>query len=294
MKWLTGRGVVAALGVGVAVGWGLGWRGFVPLLAFFISGSLLTQLTGGEGGRRTAAQVLANGGVAAIAALLGAWTAALGSLAAATADTWATELGSFARRPPRLITTGQAVPAGTSGGITVLGTAGGVVGAAVMGLLGATQNRVEPGPRQRESVRPRAAVAVVAAGEASRHRGAVGCDHRHAEEAGVDRLLDVAQHVAAQSREDSGRLRTEILGAGFVAWEPRAIEQEHTRTAAGQEQCARRAGRPGPDDDGVPAPGHRPRSHVPIAALAPPASVAAKLTPSLSSQRQPLTSCIGP
>ena len=138
MKWLTGRGVVAALGVGVAVGWGLGWRGFVPLLAFFISGSLLTQLTGGEGGRRTAAQVLANGGVAAIAALLGTWTAALGSLAAATADTWATELGSFARRPPRLITTGQAVPAGTSGGITVLGTAGGVVGAAVMGLLGAT------------------------------------------------------------------------------------------------------------------------------------------------------------
>jgi len=80
-------------------------------------------------------QVLANGGVAAVAALLGSWTATAGALAAATADTWATEIGSFSPAPPRLITTGARVTRGTSGGITALGTAGGVAGAAVIGAL---------------------------------------------------------------------------------------------------------------------------------------------------------------
>ncbi|MGH7568683.1 MAG: DUF92 domain-containing protein [Gemmatimonadales bacterium] len=133
MKWLTPDGLVAALAVGAAVAVGLGWRGVVVLLAFFVSGSLLTQLAGTEGGRRTARQVVANGGVAALAALVGAWGAAAGALAAATADTWATEIGSFSPRPPRLITRWIPVPRGTSGGITFLGTAGGVAGAVLLG-----------------------------------------------------------------------------------------------------------------------------------------------------------------
>ena len=130
MKWLTRGGLGAALVVGGAVGWGLGWRGLLLLLAFFVSGSLLTQLSGGGGAQRTARQVLANGGVAAAAALFGAWPVAAGALAAATADTWATEIGSFSPWPPRLLTTGARVPAGTSGGMTVMGTVGGLVGAA--------------------------------------------------------------------------------------------------------------------------------------------------------------------
>jgi uncharacterized protein (TIGR00297 family) len=101
------------------------------LLAFFISGSLLTR----GGGQRTARQVVANGGVAALAALAGSWPAFAGALAAATADTWATEIGSFSKARPRLITSGEPVPRGASGGITLLGTAGGVAGALVMGLL---------------------------------------------------------------------------------------------------------------------------------------------------------------
>jgi len=132
VKWLTRDGLVAALCVGAAVGWGLGWRGLLVLLAFFVSGSLLTQLAGGPGGQRTARQVLANGGVAAGAALIGggaAWSVAVGALAAATADTWATEIGSFSPWAPRLVTTWAAVPAGTSGGITALGTVGGMAGA---------------------------------------------------------------------------------------------------------------------------------------------------------------------
>lgn len=135
MRWLAADGSAAGLGVGAAVVIGLGWRGAVLLLAFFVSGSLLTQLAEGQGGRRNARQVLANGGVAAAAALLGSWPLVAGALAAATADTWATEIGSFSRRPPRLITTWAPVARGTSGGVTALGTAGGVAGACALGAL---------------------------------------------------------------------------------------------------------------------------------------------------------------
>jgi uncharacterized membrane protein len=47
--------------------------------------------------------------------------AALGALAASAADTWATEIGSLATTPPRSIISGRAVPAGTSGGVNLLG-----------------------------------------------------------------------------------------------------------------------------------------------------------------------------
>jgi uncharacterized membrane protein len=79
--------------------------------------------------------VTANGGVAAVAALLGSWTGVAGALAAAAADTWATEVGAFSPWPARLITTGARVTRGVSGGITALGTLGGFAGAAVMGAL---------------------------------------------------------------------------------------------------------------------------------------------------------------
>ena len=124
MRWLTRLGVAAALGVGLATGYGLGWRGLLLLFAFFISSSLLSKLT-----TRNHRQVFANGGVAALAALVGSWVAFAGALAAATADTWASEIGRHARTPPRLITNGRPVPAGTDGGITLLGTAGGIAGA---------------------------------------------------------------------------------------------------------------------------------------------------------------------
>ncbi len=135
MKWLTPDGVVAALAVGSAVAWGLSSRGVVLLFVFFLSGSLLTQLAERRAPRRTARQVLANGGVAAVAALLGSWGTAAGALAAAAADTWATEIGAFSPFRPRLITTGRSVPRGTSGGITALGTLGGVAGAVVIAGL---------------------------------------------------------------------------------------------------------------------------------------------------------------
>jgi len=136
VRWLTRRGAAAALAVGLATAWGTGWRGVLLLFAFFVSSSLLTRKTAEDGGgRRNERQVLANGGVAALAALAGSWPAFAGALAAATADTWATEIGSRSRAAPRLITSGAPVPAGTSGGITLLGTLGGLAGAAFIGAL---------------------------------------------------------------------------------------------------------------------------------------------------------------
>jgi uncharacterized protein (TIGR00297 family) len=135
VRWLTPGGLVAACGVGFGVAWGLGWPGLAVLTAFFLSGSLLTQLAERRAPRRNARQVLANGGVAAVAAVLGSWSAAAGAIAAAAADTWATEIGAFSPLPPRLVTSWRRVTRGTSGGITALGTLGGVAGATLIAVL---------------------------------------------------------------------------------------------------------------------------------------------------------------
>jgi len=135
VRWLTRGGLIAACAVGAGTTWGLGWRGLALLAAFLLSGSLLTQLAERHSPRRSARQVVANGGVATVAALLGAWTAAAGAIAAAAADTWATEIGAFSPFAPRLITSGRRVTRGTSGGITALGTMGAVAGALVIAWL---------------------------------------------------------------------------------------------------------------------------------------------------------------
>jgi uncharacterized protein (TIGR00297 family) len=133
--WLTKGGVTSAIVVGAGVLAGSGTSGFALLLVFFVTSSALTR---GDG-RRRATQVFANGGVAAACALLSRWHPAMlfafaGALAAAAADTWSTEIGARSGRPPRLVTTWREVPVGTSGGVTLLGSAGGIAGSATIGL----------------------------------------------------------------------------------------------------------------------------------------------------------------
>lgn len=146
LGWLTTGGAFAAALLGGAIFAGGGAAGAVWLGIFFVSGSLLgdrNRPVSGPWRGRSARQVLANGTWAALGGVLLLIGVAAGSvvmagaLAAATADTWATEIGKFARHAPRSITTWQPVAPGASGGVTVLGTAGGVLGAAVIALVAA-------------------------------------------------------------------------------------------------------------------------------------------------------------
>lgn len=161
---LTASG--AAVGGGLAaclVGLG-GWAWVGPGLTFFVLSSALSKLQPRpktevarrfeKGAVRDAGQVLANGGVAwglliLWAVLPPSWSTGQGVLyaggcgafAAAAADTWATELGTLSPERPRSIRSGRPVPTGTSGGVSILGTLGGVLGAgsvAAAALLGAT------------------------------------------------------------------------------------------------------------------------------------------------------------
>ncbi|KAF0313471.1 Transmembrane protein 19 [Amphibalanus amphitrite] len=142
------------------------WTFLAMLLTFFLSSSKATKFRSKqkqkfeddfkEGGQRNWRQVLCNGGAAAQFACLymiecGCHEhpidfhehfhssvlalAVLGSLAAANADTWASELGTvLARGQPRLITNLRKVPTGTNGGVSLAGTLASLLGGALVGL----------------------------------------------------------------------------------------------------------------------------------------------------------------
>ena len=150
---LTPSGFLGAIVVGTSI-FGLGgWTWGLLLILFFVSSSALSRyrepekrpLAGmfAKGRQRDLGQTMANGGVGALLAAVHTlqpsvlWTAAfLGTMAAVNADTWATELGILSRSEPRLMSTGQRVPAGTSGAVSPLGTAASFAGASIIGLTG--------------------------------------------------------------------------------------------------------------------------------------------------------------
>ena len=159
---LNPQGAAAAALLGTVI-FGLGGLGWAfLLLGFFISSSVLSRLFRkrkaaldekfSKGSKRDAGQVAANGGIAGVFVLLHLlapeaawpWLGFAGALAAANADTWATELGVLNRGVPRLITSGKAVEPGTSGGISPLGILAATSGALLIALLGVTfwQGRV--------------------------------------------------------------------------------------------------------------------------------------------------------
>jgi len=83
-------------------------------------------------GTRTLKNVISNGIVAFVMAAFGNYGGFIGSIATATADTLASEVGVV--KQPRLITTLKKVPPGTDGGISIVGTAAGIIGAGVIGV----------------------------------------------------------------------------------------------------------------------------------------------------------------
>lgn len=155
VRALTLSGAIAAFAIG-ALTFAAGTLGSaLILLAFFLTSVALTRagkkrkrelVDIGKGGPRDAWQVLANGGAATACLLVwayadhsaatSAWFVAFaGAYAAATADTWGTEIGTLAAKPPRSILTGKPLATGLSGGVTSAGTAAEIAGAVLIAIL---------------------------------------------------------------------------------------------------------------------------------------------------------------
>ena len=152
-------GVAGAVLVGTLI-FGLGgWSWGLLLIVFFVSSTWLSHFRRADkqrisekfakGSRRDLGQALANGGVGAILAVVSAYyphpllfAAFVGVMSTVNADTWATELGVLSPHMPRLVTTGQRVEPGTSGGVTPLGTWAAVAGALLIGAMAGLLTRI--------------------------------------------------------------------------------------------------------------------------------------------------------
>ncbi len=158
-KMLTKDGAAAAALIGgIVFGFG-GFKWGVLLVLFFTASSLLTLWKAKDKTQpehkkgRSAGQVLGSGGVAAGFALAHGLTpfyrgiimhpnlltaiGFAGAISAVCADTWAAEIGMLSSSAPKLITTGEPVKLGASGGITWLGTAGGAAGGGFTAIFSA-------------------------------------------------------------------------------------------------------------------------------------------------------------
>jgi uncharacterized protein (TIGR00297 family) len=158
----TGGGV-AGLIIGIGIYIAAGPAAWVLLLATFVVATLASKvglkrksllgIAEERGGRRGAGNALANTGVALAAALLAALspyreTALLALAAALTAggsDTVASEIGKAWGRRTFLIAGLRPVRPGTPGGISLEGTAAGLIGAFVLAALAAALGLVPAG-----------------------------------------------------------------------------------------------------------------------------------------------------
>ncbi|MFZ2410045.1 MAG: TIGR00297 family protein [Candidatus Methanoperedens sp.] len=140
------------LGVVIIVSSGLSW--FFILLAFFLLGGLFTRykynyklalgIAEGKGGVRGYKNVFSNSLAAlSLAITYGIYpshglvilAAYLGSVATATGDTLASEIGETCKGEPRMITTLKKVRAGADGAVSFLGEGAAFFGSLVIALL---------------------------------------------------------------------------------------------------------------------------------------------------------------
>jgi uncharacterized protein (TIGR00297 family) len=161
-RTVTSDGAIVGALIGVAVFAGAGWQGWTLLAAAFAAATLTSRLgwarkarlgiTEARGGRRGAGNALANTGVAAVAAALSVATpyrteallALAAALVAGASDTVASEIGKAWGRRTILITTFARVAPGTSGAISLEGTAAGVGAAGALATLAAGLGLTSP------------------------------------------------------------------------------------------------------------------------------------------------------
>lgn len=156
-------GVIAGIVIGTVIFAGAGAGAWLLLLIAFAVAALTSRIgytrklhlgiAEERGGRRGAANAIANTGFAAGAALMAvispyrteALLALAAALAAGSSDTVASEIGKAFGRRTFLIIGFRPVPAGTSGALSLEGTAAGIVAAAVLAFI-AVYTGVVPRP----------------------------------------------------------------------------------------------------------------------------------------------------
>jgi uncharacterized protein (TIGR00297 family) len=144
---VSASGAIAGALIGTIIAVSTGWRGWTLLFLTFLAAALssrfgvrrktLLGIAEARGGRRGAANAIANTGLAAAAAVMSVLTYAhepaliafAAALAAGGSDTMASELGKAWGRKTYLVPKFRAVRAGTSGAMSVEGTIAGLVGA---------------------------------------------------------------------------------------------------------------------------------------------------------------------
>ena len=150
LRALDVSGAIAAAIVGATI-FGVGGLGSsVALIAFFLSGSILSALpqkkeilTGDERLGRNWKQVVANGGLPALAILAARFIPSIGiaashfyygAIAVCAADSWATEVGTRYGTNVRDVLTGRSAKPGMSGGVSVTGILSSFAGAVFIAL----------------------------------------------------------------------------------------------------------------------------------------------------------------
>ncbi len=144
-KFLSLSGTIGTFTLAIIIFGVGGWKWTVPILTFFVLSSIISKigkerkkkfdLIFEKSSTRDIFQVFSNGGVAGIVAVVYhfyqneiLYYVYLASVSAAMFDTWATEIGTLFLSKPRLITTFKPVEPGTSGGVSIKGTIGGIIG----------------------------------------------------------------------------------------------------------------------------------------------------------------------
>jgi len=158
LKKLDSKAAVTAVVIGFIVWLGEGYTGIALLATFFITGTLATSckmrtkqqggLAEQHRGQRTATQVIANGGIAAILSLVSFLSVqqqpllllmVASSLSSATADTLSSELGNVYGKKFYNIMNFKKDIRGLNGVVSFEGTMIGIAGSSLIALIYSTQ-----------------------------------------------------------------------------------------------------------------------------------------------------------
>jgi uncharacterized protein (TIGR00297 family) len=151
LELLTRSGAIATFTLALLIyGFG-GWMWTIPILTFFLTSSVLSILRKKKNeqiethfdktGKRDYLQVLSNGGAGGILVIL-YWLNPselfyiiyVSILAAVCADTWGTEIGTMFKQKTYNIIGFRKAEQGISGGVSFIGTLGGILGAITIAL----------------------------------------------------------------------------------------------------------------------------------------------------------------